>query len=59
MSLDSRIVIHSNDKTLPPDVQYKNNKELLNDMLDEMQDKLGQDWLFATLSTKKGKIRIR
>jgi len=53
------IFIHSVDKTLPPDIQYNNNKQLINDMLDEISSELKQDYLYATLRTKQGNKRIR
>ena len=53
------IYIHSVDRTLPPDIQYNNNKQLLNEMINEISDSLNEEYLLATIRTKQGNKRIR
>ena len=56
---DGTILIHSVDKTLPPDIQYNNNKQMLDELIDGIAKGLGKDYVYATLRTKQGNKRIR
>jgi hypothetical protein len=50
--------ILSMDKTLPPDIQYNNNRQMLDQFIEEVMVSEGKR-LVVYLHTKQGAIRIR
>jgi hypothetical protein len=55
---DGALGILSMDKTLPPDIQYNNNKQMLDQFIEEVMVSEGKK-LVVYLHTKQGVIRIR
>jgi hypothetical protein len=52
------VTIISTDKTLPPDIQYNNNQERLNDLIDDVLLYEGKN-MPVYLYTKQGTTRLR
>ena len=55
---DGRVGILSMDKTLPPEIQYNNNKRRLDDLIEEILVSEGRR-LSVDLHTKQGTIQLR
>tara|TARA_B100000497_G_C7654950_1_gene394194 strand:+ start:263 stop:709 length:447 start_codon:yes stop_codon:yes gene_type:complete len=55
---DGSVTIISTDKTLPPDIQYNNNQERLNDLIDDVLIYEGKR-MPVYLYTKQGIMRVR
>tara|TARA_A200000113_G_scaffold213128_1_gene215267 strand:+ start:385 stop:843 length:459 start_codon:yes stop_codon:yes gene_type:complete len=55
---DGAVGILSMDKTLPPDIQYNNNKKLLDNLIEEILISEGRK-LDVWLHTKQGTYRLR
>ena len=52
------IIVASMDKTLPPEIQYDNNKELLDNLVEEILISEGKKFP-VWLQTKQGAYRLR
>ena len=55
---DGALGILSMDKTLPPDIQYNNNKQMLDQFIEEVMVSEGKK-LVVYLLTKQGTMRVR
>lgn len=55
---DGALGILSMDKTLPPDIQYNNNKQMLDQFIEEVMVSEGKR-LVVYLHTKQGAMRVR